>query len=338
MTKVLFHIAVISILCASSVWAQNNSTDGIVIDPSSVNEKTFYYGEPAHIYFRITNTKSSTNYYYKPVRFVNVSFSMRSVSTGKKLTERNRLGGHALSVLTDTQMKKVPDQNQAFKPGETVHYDLFVNDEFGTERLSNESYTSRLNEELRTLPVGNYEVTMDYLVLPANIKLTATYRFRIAALPAEEQEAFNRYVNSTSYAAKNHVKGDNNYSKDHPSSYENFLKDYPNSIFSNHAFINMVDQVYGYMSSTPLQKEMFKKYLAFYSDIRNNSIKMGFIKYVPEFINTIDKANAKSELDKYLKKIEQENWELSNRLIRFSETNLKIGGLVNYAKEAQDRR
>jgi hypothetical protein len=334
--KIEYILLAVAINYTPILSAQNNY-DGILVQPSTANGTTFYYGEPFEIYFRIVNTKNSVNYYYRPGISVNTRVSLKDIRTGKFLPNLAELmPNHATGSRLERMKTIKPDENRAYQPNEYSYHSYEMYQFFGSDKLSEKKLRhSMLIYKLRAVPVGEYELTFDYDLYPSGKTIKAIHRFKVLELPTKETEAFQRYIRSTEYACKAHFDGDRNYSAKHPDSYDNFIKDYPNSIYANHAFMNMITQSYSYAEGGPSLAERitkFEEYLVYYPKLRNDNLRVLYSAYLPEFIKLIPGKDIKKGLDSFLLKVKDENPEISDMLVRSAMFNHQITGLTNYAR------
>jgi hypothetical protein len=329
-----FFVLFLSVVC--DVRAQNEH-DGILVAASTANGTKFYYGEPFNLYFKFTNTKNSINYYYKPEVSINTRISLRNIQTGKSVRNTDTTPiSHYGSARRDIMSGKQPSGIDAYQPNESGYDSYQINEYFGIEKLSDKRLRHNLLiYKLWAVPVGEYEFTFEYDLLPSKKTLKATHRFKVEAVPDKEQNAFRKYIQATEHAAKAHFDGDRNYSASHPDSYDNFIKDYSNSIYANHAYLNMVTESYYYAEGGVTMTdriEKFKEFAGYYFKLRNDNMKILYVAYLPMFLKLIPGKDVRKELDLFLLKIKDENPEISDMLVSSASFYYKIKGLTNYAR------
>jgi hypothetical protein len=267
---------------------------------------------------------------------------LKDIYTGKFILN---LGEFPSNDATGSQLEKMknvkPDsQREAYRPNEFGFHAYEMEQFFGGEQLSDKKLRfSKLRYKLNAVPVGEYELTFEYDLYPGAKTIKATHRFKVLNVPPNEKDAFQHYIISTEYACKAHFYGERNYSSSHPDSYDNFLKKYPKSIYSNHAFLNMITESYGYaQGGAPLDKRIakFEEYMNYYPKLRNDDLRLLYAANLPEFIKLIPGKEIMKELDNFLLKVKYDNPEISDMLIRSAMFHHHITGLTNYAR--QDNR
>jgi hypothetical protein len=328
---------IIILLCVPDIWNRSSaqtvsSHDGVSIYSASTNTSTFYYGEPVVVYFQFINTTAQVKSYYKPQADVNLVYELKNKTTGNVLSLRNQIS--AAGQMRGA-MKTKPPKNP-YKPNEYGYYSIALNEQFGTVLLSNSQIagSNELVDKLVALPVGKYEMSLQYHLFPGDKSLKLRYEFEILPLDVAMEQELEQYVRSTVYSAKSHFYTGKNYSSRHADSFENFLSKNPKSIYANHAFLNMIIGIYHYAAAGPSNAERFQKfaeYVQYYSQLRNNTIKMDYVNYLPTAIKNQPNKNVKAELDAFLQKIKGENPEISKMLIRSALFEYDIQGLTNYA-------
>ncbi len=323
-------------MCLHSANAQSKVTfDGIEISAVETNSITYYYGEPVIMHFEFSNVTNNTKQYYKPSTGVNLTFLLRNKSNGKVVEPHLifwSMGGHERSRMQN----EPPSPDEAYQPHEYGHYAVQLNEQFGTEALTDQAvaYNNNLSYRLAALPIGEYELVMKYLLLPVKREMIATFSFKVVALPQEEQEAFKQYVQASAYASNAHFWANNNYVASHKDSYENFLKRYPNSLFAQYAFVDMVKEIYTFAGPSQTSKaNKYKEYIEFHSKIKKSNLKMDYLRGLPYYVSLLPSTNAKDHLDKVLYKLKDEHPAYSKGLIRNAELRNKIKGLKNYASK-----
>lgn len=332
--KINLRSILLVFISTNYLYGQSSSYDGISISASSVNVSAFYYGEPAHVYFTITNQKDSISDYYKPSIGNNAILYLKNL-VSSEIRKRDQ-SGVIICYFSFPREKRI--NNYPYLPNETIHREIFLND-FGKERLSDAYYSVSMDNKLRCLEIGEYELTMEYRLTPENY-ITATHRFKILPVPVHEQNALIAYTKALEYNAQASAREFADYSPNHTNSFENFLTKYSDSIYANSAFISMIwdtrsNRIANEQWVTRCKKRL-SDYLSYYSSLRNSAIKMNYIKLVPSIMADVHTHNLKTELDRYLENLRNENWELSTMLI--GQANLKAPGLINYAKHELDGR
>jgi hypothetical protein len=339
-----FFVLLLIFVSASYGVAQNNTSNGISILPLA-NEKTFVYGEPFYLYFKITNAKDGVNYVYKPEDDININIVLTDLTTGKPV---NDIGGflpndHTISRVQQMKLEK-PTESDAYLSGEFGFIAYHINKYFGIENLSTKKFRhNKMIYFLRTLPVGKYEFTVKYPLYPSSQTIQSSHKFEVVDVPANEQTAFQRYIAATEYACRSHYKGDRNYKKSNENSYEQFINDFPKSIYATHAFVNMVTESYGYANAGPTESERmtkFNEYLSYSGKLRTFNEKMNYVSYLPDIASLASNGDARKtfeSLDLVLQKLKNENPEISQKLIRTASQRKGISGLKSYAKQTELR-
>ncbi|MGB3776898.1 MAG: hypothetical protein WA960_00960 [Tunicatimonas sp.] len=165
--------------------------------------------------------------------------------------------------------------------------------------------------------------------------------FEVVTVPTNQQEAFQQFVKTTTYACNAHYYGEENYTQSHPDSYENFLRQYDKSPYGQYAFIDMVTQIYLYRGvSADLRNEKFKTYYKFFPQINNSNLKIYYVAYLPMIVERVSGWNIKEKLDQFLKdQLIDEHPDISEALIAAAELypRAKVEGLTNYAKVSTPR-
>lgn len=332
----------VMLLILISAWfngiSQSNSSGGISI-LQLANEKTFVYGEPFNLFFKILNSEQRTNYVYKPEDDANIKIILMDLKTGKPVKDVERFLPNDQTMLRRERMKsEKPDEGRAYQPNEAGFIAYSINKYFGTDNLTTKKFRhNRLVYLLRALPVGKYELTVKYTLYPSDQTIQSSHKFEVIDVPAEEQTAFQRYLAATEYACRSHYYGDRNYKSTDPNSYENFIKAFPTSIYGPHAFLNMVTEVYTYANAGPSDNERlsrFKEYVSYGGKLRTFNQKMNFVSYLPEIASLAfkgDKTKTFESLDLVLQDFKSENPEISEKLIRTASQQKGILGLKSYA-------
>ena len=326
----------LGLLLSDSALAQQVAYDGIYLKSSPINESTFYFGEPIYLHFDISNQKDVLNLYYIPQAYTNTQIELRDRETNQIVGE---VGWRGVSHRRDEWRGKPPSENYAFQPQESLIFQVFLNDEFGSVKLTEPEYYNALADRLKTLPVGKYKLTFKYFLFPSSEALVSRANFEVLEVPTAVQDAFNQYVKTTTYACNAHYFGENNYTQSHPDSYENFLRQYNDSPYSQYAFVDMVTQIY-YRKGMPenLQNQHFKSYYEFFPKITNNNFKFYYAVYLPMVVQHTPGQQTKESLDKFLREqLVDEHPDLSEALIQAAKFYTKVEGLKNYAKTAIPR-
>jgi hypothetical protein len=338
----LFGVIVLVIfLTNTKVVSQTTSSyDGIKIEEAEFNKKQFIYGEPISIYLKYSNTKAEINYYHKPMTYVNIKFFLKNITSGEVFDGQHHAWGSAGWSRDEMKKKPPSDRDSYFLPGESVYFPIPMGQFFGVVQLSDKKlYHNDITYSLRTVPIGEYELIFEYYLYPVDKKLTNSYTFKVLPVPDGEKTAFEKYIESSEYACNAHFDGNGNYSATHVLSYENFLQKFPNSVYSDHAYLNMVTESYYYAKGGPSisqRIEKFKEFLNYYGNIKNKQVKLEYIFWVPEFIKFVYPNDMHNQLDKFLKSIKNEDPKLSGLLIILSEERHQVMSLKNYAQERVD--
>lgn len=330
----LMLLMFLGVIC--KVLAQDqDSYDGIIIKNSKINSESFYFGEPFRLFFDIENTLNEVNYYHLPYTGINIQFFLRDLSTGKIINNLQNDWNNADPFRANIQNSK-PDEKIAFQANEVRPFQMLVPEYFGLQRLSNKYERFQHNDlvyKLQTLPVGKYEFILKYYLYPSSHVISASHVFEIKEVPSNEIESFKHYIETTEYACENHFWGTKKYSSKHPKSYENYIARFPESIYTEYAFIDMVQQIYSYYG--PPEDEMIAKYnefINFYPKINRVNNKMLYGILLPDVVKKIPGKNVPKEMDKFLFKIKDEQAELSEITLNVAK-NKNIKGLKNYNKE-----
>lgn len=334
MRKLLWIILIINVCSIVSPKAQPTSTvDGILINSASLNSNTYYYGETINIYFEFSNTTNQTKRYHKPYTGINLIFYLKNKTTNKTIEPRLGFWSAGEHSRIDMQ-REAPPVNEAYQPHEYGQYVVQINEQFGTESLSQVKVSSNhdLGDRLSALPVGDYELELKYYPYPLSQEVIVTFPFKVIALPIEEKEAFKKYVQATVYACNAHFWAGKNYSSSHKDSYENLIKSHPNSLFAQYAFLDMVREIYSYAGPNESAKAAkFKEYISFYPNIKKSNLKMDYLRFLPEYVLKIPGVDTKKHLDKVLYSLKDDHPAYSRGLIRNAELRHKIKGLKNYS-------
>ncbi len=302
--KKLLLILYVLILPEVGVGQNRASYNGIEVRPAPTNAITFFYGEPINIYFEFSNSSQELKRYHKPLTWVNLDYYLKSKYDGKE-TRANinfwETGGHIRGSLQEE-----PTKDQSYQPGEYGQYVIHVNDQFGSESLTQKQVSENhdLGKRLWSLPVGSYELVLKYFLFPSDKVLITSFAFQVVSLPAQEKAAFFQYVNTTVYASNAHFWANKNYSASNPDSYENFIKSHPNSLFAQYAFVDMVREIYNYPGPSQAAKTAkYKEYFQYYPKLKKSNLKMDYLRFLPEFYSRIPGTDVKKELDAVLLKI-----------------------------------
>lgn len=330
---------ILVLLVGNFVLAQElASYDGIYMKPSPINEETFYYGEPIYLHFNVTNQKNASNSYYVPQTFTNTQVNIRNRETGQLLLED---GWQQVSHRRSEWQNNLPSEQYAFQPNESLIFQIYVNDQFGLVRLATPEYYNALANRLRVLPIGKYELIFKYFLFPSSQVLVSRKNFEVVAVPTAQQEAFQQFIKTTTYACNAHYYGGENYSQSHPDSYENFLQKYDKSTYSQYAFVDMVTQIYLYRGlPEALQNEKFRIYYDYFPQIDNGNLKLYYAAYLPMIVERVPGWNIRDKLDHFLKdQLIRQHPDISQALIAAAKfyPRVKVEGLTNYAKVSVPR-
>ena len=335
--RIPYILIVFAFLVYRSTQAQSTASyDGIYVRPSSVNETTFLHGEPIYIYFNVVNEKNVSNPYYIPQRQINVQLTLRNRETNETY------GGEEWSQVSHKRNRwqhQPPTKEYSFRPKEDLVFQVYVDDEFGTERLAEPTYYNALAKRLRILPVGKYELTVKYALFPSAQTLSSSVSFEVQTIDQANREALRQFVKSTTYACNSHYLGEDNYQSNHSDSYENFLKHYSYSPYSQYAFVDMVTQIYSHKGiPEPVRTKKFRSYYDYFPQIKNGGLKMYYAVHLPRVIKYIPGTDVKDSLDEFLRtQLVDENPDISNALIDAAKFYTGVEGLKNYAKTAIPR-
>jgi hypothetical protein len=332
-TRIPRKIAVgFMLICCSITYSQEKGQDGIILEPTSANVDSYYYGEPFNLYFRIENTKNTPNYYYRPAEGINFQIRLKNLKTGYVSIKEYVPD----DIYNPQEMRtKKPTESKAYKANELNFYPIDAFAYFGSQYLTDKKLrSSDIIHKMRAIPVGDYELEVEYTLMPGSNVIKTSSKFKILPIPEKEKEAFQRYVQAMEYAGMTHFYADRNYSETHSYSFENFVKDFPNSVYANHAFLTMVREIYMYAQTGPTETQRnarLKEYVNYYDRLRNDNIKMEYVLNLPDVVTSIPGRDAKKELNGFLNKIKNENPDLSKRLIQSARVKNNISGLTNYA-------
>ena len=320
-----------------SLLAQSTASyDGMYLEASSVNQQTFYYGEPMYLYFNIANQKEVINYYYIPQNRTNVKLILKDRQNNRVIGEGS---WSEVSHKRERWQVDPPSEEDAFRPRERLVFQVYLNDDFGSVKMADPEYYNSLADRLRTLPVGKYQLFLEYYLFPSSEVLVSQANFEVLEVPAASQLAFEQYIKTTTYACNAHYFGKNNYSKSDPNSYENFLQRYDNSPYGQYAFVDMVTQIY-YQKGVPenVRKEKIKSYCDFFPQISSRGLKMYYAIRLPAMVQHLYPQQARENLDKFLREtLINENSDISEALISSTRASSKIKDLKNYAKASPPR-
>ena len=326
-------ISIFVFLCSSCHCAAQatNKHDGLSIVALDINSSIFYYGEPIYFYFKAVNMTEDIKSYHKPSNVTNYSLHLTNLTTGE--VEESR---QWLSHPRGAQLGSVPSGDRAYRPKEKFIIKGLLNPLFADRKLNEQIvFSYNLANKLLAIEKGEYRLTIEYQLLPSDRIISTSFDFEIKAIPADQEQAFEQYVRSTTYAGHSYRRGGGgSYSATHPDSYENFLKKYPNSSYSDYAFVDMVNQVYIYPDQgKEASIEKFNQYLNYFPNIEQSSLKMEYITHLPFCVNAMPGDNLRVELDRFLRdELSDEDIDLSTVLINVAKGMYQVEGLRNYAR------
>lgn len=309
-----------------------SSFDGLILRPSSLNDNSFYYGEPFNIYFEILNAENVSKKYYKPQTGINYKLKLINLSTGRDI---HSIGSDWYS-WGDVRKKfasEPPSDYFSYKANEYLIFDINSGYHFGIEWLSNtERKSSAYN--LKAVPIGQYELFFEYYLFPSNEIIKSSFRFEVKSIPNNEKAAFDAYVRATEYAFENNFWNKKSYNPDSPDTYEHFINKFPSSVYSEYAFLNMMTEIYHYpIVNESIRQQRFNDFADKFSTLKQRkNVQAAYVISLPSHMNASG-GNLYSKMDSFLVSIKKNDPILSKIVITISERTFKIKGLKNYAAD-----
>lgn len=339
MKKVFSFLVVILTLFIyqSQCKAQNTDIlDGIYLKKSTVNRSVYYYGEPFHLYFELINKNNSNKGYYKFITpEINCKLTLTNTITGQ--VKNIDLGSDDISVKLRGSMKTADYNPQIhFGPNEKNYFILVMNKYFGSERKAEVRGYSKLHHLFTVVPIGEYELTLEYYLYPDDQILSTKVTFKIVDLPSiQEKNAYKDFLQASINAHNAYSSG---YSENHKNSYNTFLKNHTNSLFTYYAYYHLIHKIYRNKGQYSKKADIYDDYLNYYSKIKFQDLKVGYLATVPSVLkyqknsNTL-KGSVNNKLDSFLNSSKNDDPLSSMILIKVAERQLNIKGLKNYAAE-----
>jgi len=345
MKKIVFLTPLISIIFYGtlSIAQVSGQNDGIQIQIIDGKKSVYYYGEPFWIYIEAINKKNVANNYFKPDHAINCRITLENVNTGDIIKTNNDYWNYDVAARARQNQKNGKGLNvMLYQPKDKYYSPINMLQYFGSVLLLDKPILSgsRLTYNLNAIPVGSYELILEYHLFPSDKVVMLRYPFKIIKLPQNEKQAFEEYIEATLYAIKSGFWDKKNYNENAATSYEKFLNKYPSSIFAQYALMDMVTEVYIYpVAPESVRKAKFQQYHNSFSKIKSTTLKMRYGLRLPKVLllkNDNDIAKTKSELDKFLSKT-ADNYETSYVIIDHAKRLQNISGLKNYAKRQEDK-
>lgn len=317
------------------VGSSQSLHDGISLRSLETNRSDYYYGEPVQVSFVTRNEDFDTKFYWEPLTGVNFLVELVDLQKGNAL----KLNYGATHTPYDHWSNNAPPEQAAYGATKIYVNTYNIGASFGYEQLIKTSSisTPTISDFTQALPVGKYKLKVNYILLPGNEKLIASFDFEIKPLPNEEQDSFNAYLEAMKYASIAHpYYGDETYSPKHTNSLERFIESYPNSRYAQHAYSVLINKVYKYHTKKiPLErkKQEITRYLT------EDKIQLSELQYEKSRMankhieNKMINGRKEVVADEVLKSLDKQDPVISEILIEDLKRTHKLKKLKNYACE-----
>lgn len=330
----------LALLCASYCLAQNNA-DGISLRSMEANRESFSYGEPVSFAFELKNNTSVLKQYWPKMTGANVYYKLINLRTNKEVG--NSEDDWESFGIMRTKLDEIPEEEFSFQPNFGYYFIVNLTEDLYSPLF--ETYTQGLKYKntlslvLSTLPEGEYKLVVEFFLMPSDLKIMEEHSFQIKALPGDEKDAYQAFLESTVYAANSYYPGDNNYLPGSERSYESFLEKYPGSLFAEYASFILIDQVYHYGGTATIPQDIrqrrVKQYIAD-KDFKLSNLKIKKVYKLSHVVGWAEGIDKRKAIENQLMKLKDEDPLISDQLIGVSEEKHKMKGLKNRAREKND--